>query len=244
MTPPAKKHLLVFTDTRYVSAILFHGLGLPPWYDLPELQRDPAYRLTMARRVNRLLPLARGVGFTAFDVQEAFPVDLMELSADVRVLRGCDRVLAERGYAGAAFLRARLPGLKRQPRWKCIRRMSLDGTVVDEVDLLALCLTALRIPVVYADSASKAFVQNSGRSFRDSVVTAVPRRRRRQFVVDLAPKIPVDPADYFPGVTQVGAHRVAAEVTSADQALDVYRYIGLVIQRTGAFKAKQFAGAS
>ena len=40
------------------------------------------------------------------------------------------------------------------------------------------------------------------------------------------------------------AHRVAAEVTSADQALDVYRYIGLVIQRTGAFKAKQFAGAS
>ena len=102
---PERKRLLIVTDHHYVSALLFHGFGLPPWYDLPLIQEKRSFRAAMTRRVNRVIAAAAPAGFDAFDVHEAFPVDLMSLAERARLLRGIDRFLTQsRRYAGYALL--------------------------------------------------------------------------------------------------------------------------------------------
>jgi len=238
---PKKRRLLIITDNRYVSAVLFHSLGLPPWYDLPEIQRDPEYRKVMAEKVNRLVDLAQEAGFTDFDVHEAFPVHFMDLREDVRIIRGCDHFLPERKYGGAALLRQSFEGLRKQPRWRCIRRLALDGTTVDETDLLAMVLGEQSIPVVYSEARSKAFVRKSaGRFVENAAATGPKKTRKRKFVIEIAKRIPLAKADFYPGVKLRGKHAMVAEISTAEHALEIYKYAGLLIQTTGTFKAELY----
>ena len=238
---PKRRRLLIVTDNHYVSAVLFHGLGLPPWYDLPEVQRDPTYRKVMAGKVNRLVDQAQEAGFTDFDVHEAFPVHFMDLREEVRIIRGCDRFLPSRKYAGAAFLRQPFKGLQRQPRLRCIRRMALGGKAIDETDLLAMCLGDEAIPIVYSETESKLFVGKSGRGFvENSAASGAKLSRKRKLVIELAGSVPLDKAEYYPGVKLTEAHGMAAQVGSGAQALEIYKYAGLLIQTTGKFKAELY----
>jgi len=237
MMPGKRRRLLIITDNHYISAVLFHGFGLPPWYDLPEVQRTARHRKIMARKVNALVTQGETEGFTEFEVHEAFPVHFMDLCENVRVIRGVDRLLPERKYSGAAFLREPFKGLKRQPRYACIRRMALGGKPVDETDLLVWFLSENGVPVVYSEAKSKAFLAKSGGRFVEQAVTVpAARRKNRTFAIDVARKIPLDKAEYYPGVTLHGDHRIQANVGSAEHALEIYKYVGLLIQATGQFK--------
>lgn len=236
-----QRRLLMVTDHRVISAVLFHGFGLPPWYDLPEVQTDPEYRKAMTARVNEVVELGRQAGFGAFDVHEAFPVDFMDMSESVRILRGCDRLMTERGYVGAAFLRGSFKGLKRQPRLRCVRRMTLGKLPIDETDLLAWFLAAQGVPVVYSEVRSKAVVSNSRRRFvADACDRQAFPRHGETLTIEMSSSVSLDRADYYPGVTTAGSHRMQAETRTATRALEIYRYAGLLVQATGNFKADRY----
>lgn len=233
----ADRKLLLVADNRYVSAVLFHGFGLPPWYDLHIVQDDPTYRNRFTERVNAAIEEAKAAGYNAFDVHEAFPVNLMTLSADAILARGLDTFHFDRGYAAAAFLKMDFPGLEKQPRLGCIGEIRWNGTLIDETDLLALFLEENRTPVVYSGAPSPAFLpETKDFSAKASILKAVSRPFVGAFTVTFAdPDIPVQRALRYPGVTAIEGRTLFAEVDSAAQALEIYRFCGILIQKTAKF---------
>ncbi len=130
------RRLLIITGCRPVSAILFHGFGMPPWYDLPMVQCRTHYRNRMTDLVNHTARAVFAAGFNQVDVHEAFPVNLMRLDAGLRVLRGVDRFLFERQYAGFVMLTPPFLKLKPQPRLTLIRSIRWNSRLAGELDLL------------------------------------------------------------------------------------------------------------
>ncbi len=226
--------LLLITGCRPVSAVLFHGFGLPPWYDLPALQRQPRYRNAMTAQVNRAAQAARAAGFTAVDVHEAFPVNVMAADPDLRILRGADRFLFERRYAGFALLAPPFPAGRVQPRLGLLRAMRWNGRPVDELDILTAHLAAHGVPPVYAEAAKPYFRGTPGgaaarRFDRAAFRDAVRFPGRLSLVFDAA--VPMRRLDGFPGVERAAGGRLDARARDADALMDLYRFAGMLLQQ-------------
>ncbi len=220
---------MIITDTRYVSAVLFHGYGLPPWYDLPEIQTKDCYRKIMTQDVNALIDRAAGAGYRSFEVQEAFPVDLMTLSDQARLIRNVDHFLP-RGYHGAALLARDFPGLAPQPRRSLLTRLRLNGRAIDETDILALWLAARSIPLVYSD-IRKSYLKNNRPWTGENLII---RNRLPEFparlTISFTGEVPLGRADFYPGIERAGRTRLNARPSTPEQLLDFYRYAGILIQ--------------
>ncbi len=230
------KKMLLITDNYYVSATLFHGFGLPPWYDLPVIQDDPAYRNRMTDQVNAVIARARQAGYAEFDVHEAFPVNLKTLAGEAMLARGADSFHFERNYSAAGFLSARFDGLEKQPRLQCIGGMTWNDRPVDETDLLALWLAENRVPVVYAEAPSAAFVPRQVDFAGSSILRNLPETRGGTFRIAFDDKdVPLERGRYYPGVLSITDHCLAAEVASIDEALEIYRFAGLLIQKMAKY---------
>ena len=231
------RKLLLVTDNQYVSAVLFHGFGLPPWYDLPAIQDEPAYRNGLTERVNAVIGKAQAAGYSAFDVHEAFPVNLMTLSGNAILARGTDTFHFDRGYAAAGFIKVHFAELNKQPRFNCIRKMRWNGQPIDETDLLALFLEENGTPVIYSDAPSLAFLPEVKEFTSNlSILRNASVPRGGTFTLDFAdPDVPVQRALHYPGVTKIENRRITAEVQSVAQAVEIYRFGGILIQKMAKY---------
>jgi len=234
---PARRgesRLLVLPCSRHVSGILFHGYGMPPWYDLPRIQQRPEYRNRMTAAVNRLVPLARNAGYAVLDLHESFPVNLMEMAPEVAVLRGMDRFLPDRGYGGFALIPADFPGLSRQPRLRLLRRMTLAGRRLDEPDILIAFLASQGLPLVYGALPARPYLARSRPAFGPDLILADRLRRQvalpGDLVIEFDGAVPLDAARHAPGMDVIGPHRLRARAENAGHLLDLYRYAGLLLQ--------------
>ncbi len=205
------KRLLIITDNRYVSAVLFHGLGLPPWRDLPETQADPGLRRAMTASVNRAIQQARRAGFNAFDVHEAFPVDFMSMDPAAEIIRNADYFLLERHYHAVRFLRSGFKQLHARTRLTLIKSMRLGRTALTETALLAL------------------YFRSRGIKPLNMAKPALQPRLPVDFIVKFDFRVTLKNADGYPGIIWSDPHAFTARVARADQLLEFYRYAGLQI---------------
>ncbi len=205
------KRLLIITDNRYVSAVLFHGLGLPPWRDLSAAQADPGLRRAMTDSVNRAIRKARRAGFNAFDVHEAFPVDFMRLDPAAEIIRNADYFLLERHYRAVWFLRRGFKRLPGRTRLALIKSMRLGRAALTETALLAL------------------YFQSRGIKPLNMARRASPARLPAEFTINFDPRVTLKNADGYPGIIRSAPHAFTVRITQADQLLEFYRYAGLQI---------------
>ncbi len=209
------KRMLIFTGNRYVSAMLFHGYALPPWYDLPEIQQNPDYRETMTAKVNELIGRAADEGFDAFDIQEAFPVDLMEVDPRAEIIRGLDGILQERNYNAAAFCRCDFPNLAPQPRLQAVKKLELNGVRIDETGILCSYLESLGIQLYDGKAPEYVFPG--------------------EFSAEVISDINLKHADMYPGIGKVEPHAFTAQVDCPAKLLEFYRYLGIQIQSSNKY---------
>ena len=217
MADKKEKRLLIVTQNRYVSTLLFHGYGLPPWYDLPVIQTDPSFRKTVTEKVNNLISRARRSGFTAFDIHESFPIDLMRLDKNGLVIRGIDCFLTERDYAGFAFLPAAFRGLKPQPRLGLLKKMTLNKREITETDIVVSVLQSKGIPPVYSET--------TGREKLDRRLSFPG-----EFAVFFDRVVPLKDVTRYPGISRVGKNCFYSRVENPDKLLELYKYAGILIQ--------------
>jgi len=231
------RKLLFVTDHQYVSAIMFHGYGLPPWFDLPVIQHNPAYRRYMTEHVNTLSLPIRRAGYEQIEVHEAFPVDLMRLDAGVSVLRGLDHFKFERSYEGVALLAYEFKGLPQQPRRKLLKKMTLNNLPLNETQILAILFAAHGLPIVYMDKPLDRRLGLKGtagilNSQGWPVAAKLPWKRGRinQVTMTFDAAVPLKNVRYYPGITKATPPKITAKVKSADELLTLYRFAGMVIQ--------------
>ncbi len=205
------KRLLIVTDNRYVSAVLCHGLGLPPWRDLPAAQADPGLRQAMTASVNRAIQQARRAGFNAFDVHEAFPVDFMRMDPAAEIIRNADYFLLERHYHSVRFLRCGFKRLQRGTHLAMIKSLRLGRAALTETALLAL------------------YFRSHGIRPLNMARTASPARLPAEFTISFDPRVTLKNAAVYPGVIRSAPHVFTARIARTDQLLEFYRYAGLQI---------------
>lgn len=227
--------LLLITDHKYVSALLFHGYGLPPWYDLPEIQRKVSCRNQATEHVNRIVAQAREKGFDQCDVHESFPVNLRTLSANVLVLRNLDRFLPERSYRGVAFLLEKFSGVPIQPRRRLLKAMRLDGKPLDETALLATWFQSHGIPVVYSEVVRPYFRKVADWDRQGIYRPELSARFPAKLTCEFGAGILQCQAKGLPGVTGCGKRSISFAVADADALLNCYRYVGVLIQAMRKF---------
>jgi hypothetical protein len=206
------KRFLIFTDNSYISAFLFHGVGHPPWKDIPELQKNVSYRNKMTESVNNYILNAKGEGYTRFDVHEAFPVNMMTVSGDAEIIRGVDRIIPERKYDAAVILKQEFPELSKQPRWKMIKEIRTDGRLIDEDAIIAEYLRAYGIHLLSVDSPC-------GLNLHYPLELKVSF----QAGVDLAY------AHLYPNMKSKTEDSFTAHVGTSLQLMEFYKYAGLCI---------------
>ena len=231
---PLLRRVLIITGCRPVSALLFHGFGLPPWYDLPAIQSSRHYRLAMTKHVNRVAHQLQSAGFNHVDVHEAFPVSLMALDESLQLIRGMDRFLFSRRYAGMALLAPHCPSIPLQPRLKLIHSVRLNGAALDEADLLIAYCLRHGVPPVYTEVRKPYLRLSAGPGTVSLIRSKVFRRRFKlpgRVVIAMDNGVSFKNAAYFPGVASAGNGRLVAQVKNIDQLLDVYRFAGLLAQR-------------
>lgn len=227
--------LLLITDHKYVSALLFHGYGLPPWYDLPEIQRKSSYRDRATEHVGRIVAQAREKGFNQCDVHEAFPVNLRTISADVLVLRNLDRFLPGRSYSGVALLRENFSGVPIQPRRRLLKAMRLDGKPLDETAVLVNWFQSHDIPVVYSEVVRPYFRKVAAWDRQGICRPELPARFPAKLTCEFGAEILQRHAKGLPGVTGCGKRSISFAVADADALLNCYRYAGVLIQAMRKF---------
>ena len=231
------RKLLLITDHQYVSAIMFHGYGLPPWFDLPVIQTNRSYRRRMTEHVNALSLPARRAGYKPIEVHEAFPVDLMRLDAEVSVLRGLDYFKFERCYKGVALLALEFESLPQQPRRKLLKKMTLNNLPLNETQILAILFAAHGLPIVYLDKPMDRRLGLKGTAgiFNSKgwpVAATLPWKRGQinQVAMTFDKTVPLKNVRYYPGITKVAPPEFIAKLKSADELLQLYRFAGMVIQ--------------
>lgn len=207
-----KERLLIITETRYVSALLFHGYGCPPWCDLPEIQEKPEYRNRMTDVVNELVEKAARDGFTLIDVHEAFPVNLMTVSDKVEVLRNVDHFMWDRQYSHVAFAKVNFKSLSPQPKLDLIDRIFLDNHEVDEEELLRICFGVKSISLFDE-------VNRNGKC---------PKKIKLVLNKKISPKYVAE----HPFI-KLRENTLEAKVESVEMLLEVYCYAGIQIQSSG-----------
>ena len=205
------RRMLIVTDNHYISAMLFHGFGLPAWSDLPAVQADPALRQAMTAMVNRAIARARTRGFNAFDVHEAFPVDFMRIDESAEIIRNADYFLLERKYRAVLFLRRRFPDLSRQPRLAMLKSMRLGKIPLTETALLAL------------------YFKSHGVGILNPEIQTGAMRFPADFTVNFDARLKLKSAAFYPGIIRAAPHAFTARAGNADQLLEFYRYAGLQI---------------
>ncbi|MCX6991782.1 MAG: hypothetical protein NT011_01430 [Kiritimatiellaeota bacterium] len=234
MKSEKEKRLLIVTQNRYVSTLLFHGYGLPPWYDLPIIQADPSFRKTLTAKVNKLISRARRSGFTACDIHESFPIDLMRLDQDGLVIRGIDRFLTERNYAGFALLPVAFRGLKPQPRLGLLKKMTLAKREIDETDIVVAVLHGKGIPLVYSETNGRDYIGRQKSRFVSDLVSREKLDRRLSFPGEFAVcfdrTVPLNDVVHYPGVARVGQNCFYSRVENPDKLLEFYKYAGILMQ--------------
>ncbi|HNS33513.1 MAG TPA: M55 family metallopeptidase [bacterium] len=146
--------LYIMTDVSRISAVLWGGLGLPPWFNFPELAGDKL-RLSMTETVNRAVRGARAAGISECVVHEACPLDWPSLD-DVSVVRGGETLYLDGSFAGIAFVGQGLVGHVRSTTGveTNLQEIKWNGRRVDELTIFALYAGALGIPTVMVHGAS------------------------------------------------------------------------------------------
>lgn len=224
------QRLLLITDHAYVSALLFHGYGLPPWYDLPEIQRKSSYRAQATEHVNRIVIQARANGFRQFDVHEAFPVNLRTISTDVFIVRNLDRFLLQRSYRGVALLKENFRGLAVQPRRRLLKAMRLNGKPIDETLILISWFQAYDIPVVYSEVVRPYFRKVMTWDKQGICCPKLPAQFPAKLTCEFGAEILQRQAKGLPGVVDCGKKSISFAVADAEVLLHCYRYAGVLIQ--------------
>lgn len=218
---------MIVTDHAHVSALLFHGFALPPWYDLPAIQKKAKYRLAMTRKVNKLIRLARKEGFSLFEVHEAFPVDLMTISAAALVIRGVDRFLPKRRYHGVALLKAGFKDVGVQPRKQLIKKMILGQNTVSESDLIALYFAGQKVPVIYSDYQG-AYIKSSHGKFYPHLESRL--KYPAIFRISFEKSINLKPAAWYLAINKVAKNMIVGKVRNAGDVMEIYRFAGLLVE--------------
>ena len=216
---------------------MFHGYGLPSWFDLPIIQTNSSYRCRMTEHVNAISLLARHVGYKQIEVHEAFPVDLMRLDAGVSVLRGLDHFKYERSYEGVAMLACEFKGLPQQPRSKLLKKMALNNKLLNEMQLLAILFAAHGLPIVYMDKPidQRLGLKGTAGIFNSKgwpIAGKLPWKQGRinQVAMTFDKTVPLKNVQYYPGIIKVAPPKITAKVKSADELLMLWRFAGMVIQ--------------
>lgn len=208
----SSKKILVFTDNCYISAILFHGYGLPPWHDLPEVQEDVDYRNKMTDTVNEIIQKAEKDGFEQFDIHEAFPINFMTISEKVQILRNIDHFLIERSYAAVAFAKVKFDSLKKQPGLSLIKKITLNDHDINETELLKIYFQSKSIPIY---NGQKIELEACGR-----------------LRIEFDKKVSLKYVNEHPFIQQEGC-AIEAEINNSEKLLEVYSYAGIQIQSNG-----------
>ena len=140
--------LYIMTDMSRISAVLWGGLGLPPWFNFPELVGGDLRR-AMTREVNRAVRGARAAGICECVVHEASPLD-WPLLEDVAVVRGGETLYLDASFSGILFAGQGMAGHVRSTTGveKNLQEIKWNGRRVDELTVCALYAASLGIPTV------------------------------------------------------------------------------------------------